>query len=128
VRDLGQRSASAANVIKHMIATSAAIIGGGTQQASGVSATMAGIKDAIYRVPDSVGPIAAASDRQNLSIHQAGSTVTQMNETTQQNAALVEQSAAAAQSRDAPARTMKQTASVFRTGQSRKSALHGFAS
>ncbi|MCC8394240.1 methyl-accepting chemotaxis protein [Paraburkholderia sp. MMS20-SJTR3] len=119
VRNLAQRSASAAKEIKEMITTSAAIIEGGTQQAAEVSATMADIKDAIHRVSDIVGEIATASEEQNRSIHQVGQAVTQMDETTQQNAALVEQAAAAAQSLDAQARKMKQTVAVFRTGESR---------
>jgi methyl-accepting chemotaxis protein len=123
VRNLAQRSASAAKEIKEMITTSAAIIEGGTQQAAEVSATMADIKDAIHRVSDIVGEIATASEEQNRSIHQVGQAVTQMDETTQQNAALVEEAAAAAQSLESQARKMKQTVSVFRTGESR-----GFAS
>jgi methyl-accepting chemotaxis protein len=119
VRNLAQRSASAAKEIKEMITTSVAIIEGGTQQAAEVSATMADIKDAIHRVSTIVGEIATASEEQNHSIHQVGQAVTQMDETTQQNAALVEQAAAAAQSLDAQARKMKEAVSVFRTGESR---------
>ncbi|NML29346.1 methyl-accepting chemotaxis protein [Paraburkholderia antibiotica] len=119
VRNLAQRSASAAKEIKEMITTSVAIIEGGTQQAAEVSATMADIKAAIHRVSDIVGEIATASEEQTRSIHQVGQAVTQMDETTQQNAALVEEAAAAAQSLDAQARKMKQTVSVFRVGESR---------
>jgi methyl-accepting chemotaxis protein len=119
VRNLAQRSASAAKEIKEMITTSVAIIEGGTQQAAEVSATMADIKDAVHRVSDIVGEIATASEEQNRSIHQVGQAVTQMDETTQQNAALVEEAAAAAQSLEAQARKMKQIVSVFRTGDSR---------
>ncbi|MEX3787194.1 methyl-accepting chemotaxis protein [Paraburkholderia sp. BR14374] len=119
VRNLAQRSASAAKEIKEMITTSVAIIEGGTQQAAEVSTTMADIKDAIHRVSNIVDEIATASEEQNRSIHQVGQAVTQMDETTQQNAALVEQAAAAAQSLEAQARKMKQTVSVFRTAESR---------
>jgi methyl-accepting chemotaxis protein len=119
VRSLAQRSASAAKEIKEMISTSVATIHGGTQQASEVSATMADIKEAIRRVSDIVGEIASASEEQNRSIQQVGQAVTQMDETTQQNAALVEQAAAAAQSLEAQAGKMKQAVSVFRIGESR---------
>lgn len=114
VRNLAQRSASAAKEIKETITASAAIIDGGTQQAGKVSATMADIKDAIHRVSNIVGEIAAASDEQSRSIHEVGRAVAQMDETTQQNAALVEQAAAAAQSLDLQARKMKETVAVFR--------------
>jgi methyl-accepting chemotaxis protein len=116
VRSLAQRSASAAKEIKEMISTSVATIQGGTQQASEVSATMVDIREAIRRVSDIVGEIATASEEQNRSIQQVGQAVTQMDETTQQNAALVEQAAAAAQSLDAQAAKMKQAVSVFRIG------------
>ena len=116
VRSLAQRSASAAKEIKEMITTSVATIQGGTQQASEVSATMADIKEAIRRVSDIVGEIATASEEQNHSIQQVSQAVTQMDETTQQNAALVEEAAAAAQSLEAQAGKMKQAVLVFRTG------------
>jgi methyl-accepting chemotaxis protein len=121
VRNLAQRSASAAKEIKEMITTSVATIQGGTQQAAEVSATMADIKAAIHRVSSIVGEIAMASEEQTRSIQQVGQAVTQMDTTTQQNAALVEQAAAAAQSLEAQARRMKQTVSVFRIGDSRSS-------
>ncbi|HXZ07711.1 MAG TPA: methyl-accepting chemotaxis protein, partial [Paraburkholderia sp.] len=119
VRSLAQRSASAAKEIKEMISTSVATIQSGTQQASEVSATMADVKEAIRRVSDIVGEIATASEEQNRSIQQVSQAVTQMDETTQQNAALVEEAAAAAQSLEAQAAKMKQTVSVFRIGDSR---------
>jgi methyl-accepting chemotaxis protein len=119
VRSLAQRSASAAKEIKEMISTSVATIQGGTQQASEVSATMVDIKEAIRRVSDIVGEIATASEEQNRSIQQVGQAVTQMDETTQQNAALVEQAAAAAQSLEGQAGKMKQAVSVFRIGEAR---------
>jgi methyl-accepting chemotaxis protein len=119
VRSLAQRSASAAKEIKEMISTSVATIQGGTQQASEVSATMVDIKEAIRRVSDIVGEIATASEEQNRSIQQVGQAVTQMDETTQQNAALVEQAAAAAQSLEGQAEKMKQAVSVFRIGETR---------
>jgi len=119
VRSLAQRSASAAKEIKEMISTSVATIKSGTQQASEVSATMADVKEAIRRVSDIVGEIATASEEQNRSIQQVSQAVTQMDETTQQNAALVEEAAAAAQSLEAQAAKMKETVSVFRTGDRR---------
>jgi methyl-accepting chemotaxis protein len=67
-------------------------------------------------VSDIVGEIATASEEQTRSIQQVSQAVTQMDETTQQNAALVEEAAAAAQSLDAQADKMKQTVSVFRIG------------
>jgi methyl-accepting chemotaxis protein len=123
VRSLAQRSASAAKEIKEMISTSVATIQGGSAQASEVSTTMTDIKDAIRRVSDIVGEIATASEEQNRSIQQVGQAVTQMDETTQQNAALVEEAAAAAQSLEAQAGKMKQAVSVFRIGDMASSGL-----
>ena len=117
VRNLAQRSASAAKEIKEMITTSVATIQSGTEQASQVSTTMNEIKTAIDHVSTIVNEIATASEEQNRSIQQVGQAVRQMDDTTQQNAALVEQAAAAAQSLEEQAAKMTQTVSVFRTAQ-----------
>jgi uncharacterized phage infection (PIP) family protein YhgE len=79
-----------------------------------VSATMLKVKRAIRQVSDIVGEIAAASDEQSRGIEQINQAVAQMDDVTQQNAALVEEAAAAAQSLDEQATALKSTVSVFK--------------
>ena len=121
VRNLAQRSATAAKEIKELIGSSVAMIQDGSKQAADVGATMGQVKQAIKQVSDIVGEIAAASEEQSRGIEQVNQAVGQMDEVTQQNAALVEQAAAAAQSLDEQAMRLKDAVSVFRiadTGQS----------
>ena len=121
VRNLAQRSATAAKEIKELIGSSVAMIQDGSKQAADVGATMGQVKQAIKQVSDIVGEIAAASDEQSRGIEQVNQAVGQMDEVTQQNAALVEQAAAAAQSLEEQATRLKDAVSVFRvadTGQS----------
>lgn len=113
VRNLAQRSASAAKEIKELIGSSVSIIQDGSMQAVAVSTTISQVKQAIKRVSDVVGEIAIASAEQSLGIVQVNQAVSQMDEITQQNAALVEQAAAAAQSLEEQAGNLKQAVSVF---------------
>jgi methyl-accepting chemotaxis protein len=96
VRALAQRSASAAKDIKRLIDESAAKVRGGAEQVDRAGATMQEILQAVSRVTGIMGEISTASDEQSRGIDQVSSAVTQMDEVTQQNAALVEQAAAAA--------------------------------
>ncbi|MEX8193275.1 methyl-accepting chemotaxis protein [Comamonas guangdongensis] len=96
VRTLAQRSAEAAKEIKALINTSVERVEQGTQLVDRAGATMADIVAAIRRVTDIMAEISAASHEQSQGVAQVGEAVTQMDQTTQQNAALVEESAAAA--------------------------------
>ena len=113
VRSLAQRSAAAAKEIKDLIATSVAMIQDGSKQASGVGATMLGVKRSIKQVSDIVGEIAAASEQQSRGMEQVHQAVSQMDKVTQQNSALVAQAASAAQSLDEQAAKLKEAVSVF---------------
>ncbi|RKF40857.1 methyl-accepting chemotaxis protein [Paraburkholderia fungorum] len=114
VRTLAQRSAAAAREIKTLIENSVSRVETGTKLVDEAGATMGEIVNSIKRVTDIMGEIAAASDEQSKGIDQVGQAVTQMDEVTQQNAALVEQAAAAAQSLDDQAKKLHTAVSVFR--------------
>ncbi|CAN7796898.1 methyl-accepting chemotaxis protein [Paraburkholderia hospita] len=114
VRSLAQRSASAAKEIKELIASSVATIRDGSQQAIEVSTAMGGIRDAIRRVSEIVGEIAGASEEQSHGIVQVNQAVNQMDHMTQQNAALVEQAAATAQSLEEQAAKLKVAVAAFK--------------
>jgi methyl-accepting chemotaxis protein len=98
VRTLAQRSATAAREIKTLIATSAERVERGTSQVDMAGQTMQQIVSSIQRVTDIMAEISAASREQSQGVAQVGEAISQMDRTTQQNAALVEQSAAAAES------------------------------
>lgn len=100
VRSLAQRSSSAAREIKDLIGTSTERVHAGTELVGRAGTTMAHITQSIGRVHDIVGEIAAASDEQSRGIEQVNQAIAQMDEVTQQNAALVEQAAAAASLQD----------------------------
>ncbi|WP_443114137.1 methyl-accepting chemotaxis protein [Herbaspirillum seropedicae] len=117
VRSLAQRSATAAREIKELITASVEQVGQGTQLADQAGKTMEEIVTSIRRVSDIMVGINAATAEQNTGIAQVGQAVTQMDTTTQQNAALVEESAAAAISLSGQARELVQAVAVFRLGQ-----------
>jgi methyl-accepting chemotaxis protein len=98
VRLLAQRSADAAKEIKTLIQASVERVEAGTEQADRAGATMGEVVSAIRRVTDIVGEISSASSEQASGVQLVGQSITQMDQGTQQNAALVEQSAAAAES------------------------------
>ncbi|UHJ66537.1 methyl-accepting chemotaxis protein [Melaminivora jejuensis] len=114
VRALAGRSAEAAREIKQLITDSVQRVEQGTQLADQAGATMGEIVGAIRRVSDIVGEISAASREQASGVSQVGEAITQMDHATQQNAALVEQSAAAASSLKAQAGQLVQEVAVFR--------------
>lgn len=114
VRSLAQRAAAAAKEIKHIIGTSVATIRDGSDQATGVSATIDEVKEAIRQVSTIIREIAVASEGQSRGIEEVSLAVTQMDEVTQQNAALVEQAAAAAQSLEEQASALRDAVSVFK--------------
>jgi len=114
VRSLAQRASSAAKEIKDVIQRSATTVRDGSTQAEAVGRTMSEIQQAIRRVSDINAEIAAASDEQSRGIEQVNVAVGQMDEVTQQNAALVEEASAAAQSLEQQAAEQKRAISVFR--------------
>ncbi len=116
VRALAQRSADAAREIKALIETSSKEVESGTRQASDAGTTMQEVLAAVDRVTHIMGEIASASNEQSTGIDQVNLAVTQMDQVTQQNAALVEQAAAAADSLREQADRLADTVAVFRTG------------
>jgi methyl-accepting chemotaxis protein len=114
VRNLAQRSAEAAKEIKGLITTSVANVQLGTAQVDRAGASMSDVVASIQRVADIMGEISAATVEQSQGVSQVVHAVNQMDQTTQQNAALVEQSAAAAAGLNDQAQTLVQTMAVFR--------------
>ncbi|MFX1721902.1 methyl-accepting chemotaxis protein [Paraburkholderia sp. A1RO-5L] len=114
VRTLAQRSAVAAKEIKELIETSVSHVAAGSQLVAGAGTTMDEIVRSVKRVTDIMGEIAAASAEQSNGIEQVNVAVTQMDEVTQQNAALVEQATAAAQSMADQAASLRAAVSIFR--------------
>lgn len=114
VRNLAQRSASAAKEIKQLISDSVDKVTGGTRQVEEAGKTMEEIVSSVERVTTIMSEIAAASAEQSSGIEQVNVAVTHMDETTQQNSALVEQAAAAAEALEEQARAMLAAVDVFR--------------
>jgi len=98
VRNLAQRSAEAAKEIKSLIGASVERVDSGAKLVANAGQTMQEIVGSVQRVTDIIGEITAASTEQSDGIGQINTSVTQLDQMTQQNAALVEQSAAAAES------------------------------
>lgn len=98
VRNLAQRSSSAAKQIKLLITNSTQDIEEGFRRASSAGKTMEAITEAVAKVNDLIADVAAASDEQSRGIDQINATVSQMDEVTQHNAALVEETTAASRS------------------------------
>jgi len=116
VRTLAQRSATAAKEIRELIQTSVSKVGTGSELVERAGSTMQEAQDAIARVTGIVQEIAAAAAEQSTGIDQVNIAVTQMDEVTQQNAALVEQASAAAQSLEEQALHLKTAVATFRVG------------
>ncbi|WP_394778942.1 methyl-accepting chemotaxis protein [Undibacterium sp.] len=114
VRNLAQRSAGAAKEIKDLIDSSVAQVGAGTKLVEQAGATMAEVVASVQRVSDIVAEISSASQEQSTGIEEVNRAIVQMDEATQQNAALVEQAAAAAQSMQEQAAGLAQVVSVFK--------------
>ena len=113
VRNLAQRSASAAKEIKDLISDSVSKTAEGTMQVEQAGNTMQEIVSSVQRVTDIMGEISAASVEQSAGIDQVNTAITSMDEVTQQNAALVEQAAAAAESLVEQAGSLIEVVSVF---------------
>ena len=126
VRSLAGRSAEAAKEIKNLINTSVERVEQGTTLVDQAGVTMTEVVGSIKRVTDLMGEISAASSEQSQGVAQVGEAITQMDQVTQQNAALVEEMAAAASSLKSQAQELVGTVAVFKlaTGDSQP---HGAA-
>ena len=114
VRNLAQRSASAAKEIKSLISDSVDKVDQGSKLVDEAGKTMDEIVTSVQHVADIMSEITAASQEQSSGIEQVNLAITQMDEMTQQNAALVEQAAAAAESMEEQAVALAQAVSVFK--------------
>ncbi|GAB5098344.1 methyl-accepting chemotaxis protein [Caballeronia sp. HLA56] len=114
VRSLAQRSAAAAKEIKALIGDSAGKVQSGSELVTRAGETMGEIVQAVRRVTDIMGEISAASEEQSDGIEQVNRAVTQMDSVTQQNAALVEEAAAAAASLEEQTRQLKDVVGQWR--------------
>jgi methyl-accepting chemotaxis protein len=114
VRNLAQRSASAAKEIKELISDSVSKVQEGTRLVEDAGSTMHEIVSSVQRVTDIMGEITAASQEQSAGIDQVNNAITSMDEVTQQNAALVEEAAAAAESLVEQATTLMETVGAFK--------------
>ncbi|HEY9224711.1 MAG TPA: methyl-accepting chemotaxis protein, partial [Variovorax sp.] len=114
VRSLAQRSAAAAKEIKSLIDDSVSKVEAGSHQVAEAGQTMEEIVASVKRVTDIMGEIMSASQEQTTGIEQINQAITQMDQVTQQNAALVEEAAAAAGSLQEQAATLVGAVSVFK--------------
>ncbi|TFW10650.1 chemotaxis protein [Massilia arenosa] len=113
VRNLAQRSAAAAKEIKALIEDSVGKVGAGTTLVEKAGGTMQQVVDGIHRVSDIMARISAASREQTDGIEQIDRAIVELDDMTQQNAALVEEAAAAAQSLQAQATGLAEAVGVF---------------
>ncbi|OBV41572.1 methyl-accepting chemotaxis protein [Janthinobacterium psychrotolerans] len=114
VRNLAHRSAAAAKEIKVLIDDSVTKVAVGGKLVDDAGATMADIVQSITRVTDIMSEIASASTEQTMGIEQVNSAISQMDEVTQQNAALVEEASAAASAMQEQAAVLSDVVSVFK--------------
>ena len=117
VRSLAQRSAGAAREIKELISASVHDVERGNALVERAGKTMEDVVTAVRRVNDIMGEISNASREQSLGVAQVGEAVSQMDQTTQQNAALVEEMAAAAASLRSQAQDLVEGVAVFKLGE-----------
>ena len=113
VRSLAQRSTAAAKEIKELIDASVANVNAGYQLVQEAGSTMSGVVDSVRRVCSVIAEITAASREQATGIQQVNDAIVQMDQTTQQNAALVEEAAAAAKLLQEQAQRLASTVGVF---------------
>ncbi|WP_202413880.1 MULTISPECIES: methyl-accepting chemotaxis protein [Duganella] len=114
VRNLAQRSAAAAKEIKALIDDSVEKVGAGTKLVGQAGMTMDEVVSSVRRVTDIMGEIANASQEQSAGIAQVNQSIIEMDSMTQQNAALVEEAAAAAQSLQDQAGELARVVSIFK--------------
>lgn len=113
VRNLAQRSSSSAREIKELIESSMGFVEAGATQAEGVGENMSRMNDAVRQVTDLVDEISVAASEQSQGIGQVHIAVNQMDDVTQQNAALVEEASAASRSLMEQAAALNQLVSAF---------------
>lgn len=118
VRSLAQRSAEAAKEIKALITTSVGNVDAGSAQVAQAGESMHEIVASVRRVTDLIGEISAAANEQQDGFAQVNQAVSNLDQMTQQNAALVEESSAAATSMNEQAQRLAQVVSVFKVSQS----------
>ncbi|MGB9991364.1 methyl-accepting chemotaxis protein [Massilia sp. SM-13] len=116
VRNLAQRSATAAKEIKHLIDDTVGKVGEGSRLVGQAGVTMNNVVDSVQRVTDIMSEIMAASQEQRAGIEQINQAVSDMDSVTQQNAALVEEAAAASASMQEQAAQLVQAVAIFRLG------------
>ncbi|MFB8830407.1 methyl-accepting chemotaxis protein [Azotobacter sp. CWF10] len=116
VRNLAGRSAEAAREIKALIEASSRRVGDGAQLAEQAGRTMEEVVRSVHRVTDIIDEISAASHEQSEGIAQVNTAVAQMDEVTQQNAALVQEASAASASLAEQARQLEEAVAVFQLG------------
>ena len=114
VRNLAQRSASAAKEIKALIGDSVEKVNQGSKLVADAGTTMDEIVSSVHKVSDMISEITAASSEQSAGINEVNHAIGSMDAVTQQNAALVEQAAAAAESMQQQAAALAQAVSVFK--------------
>ncbi|KTS73677.1 methyl-accepting chemotaxis protein [Pantoea stewartii] len=118
VRNLAQRSSSAAREIKELITTSVSQVEQGLTQATSVGSNSDNVGHAIQQVADLVNEIAAATAEQSKGIEQVHQAIGQMDEVTQQNASLVEEASSASKSLQEQAETLSRLVSTFKVNES----------
>jgi aerotaxis receptor len=128
VRSLAQRSSVAAKEIKQLIDQSVGKVNVGMEQVQRAGGTMGQVVASVQRVTAIMGDITRASNEQSVGIDQVNKAVSHMDEVTQQNASLVEQAAAAANSLDQEANGLSRAVSIFRFDTSSRSGLRMAAS
>ena len=116
VRSLAQRSAEAAKEIKDLITSSVANVDAGAQQVAKAGDSMKEIMGSVRQVTDLIGEIAASAQEQRDGFSQVNHAVNNLDQMTQQNAALVEESSAAAQSMSEQAQRLAQVVAQFNVG------------
>jgi len=127
VRSLAQRSAAAASDIKGLIQSSVTAVDGGVRHVEEAGTAMKDIVSSVQRVGDIIGEITAAASEQSAGIGQVNSSVGEIDRMTQQNAALVEESAAAAESLREQAARLSHVVQQFRLAESAGGYGHGGA-
>jgi len=128
VRSLAQRSAQAAKEIKDLIEVSVTRVDSGSDLVQRAGQTMGEVVDAVQRMTDIMGEISSATEEQSSGIGQVNMAIAQMDQTTQQNAALVEQAAAAAGSLEEQARRLKDAVAFFQADEVAPVSAPAFAS
>jgi methyl-accepting chemotaxis protein len=128
VRSLAQRSANAAKEIKTLISASSEKVESGSRLVQDAGSSMQEILTSVQRVSDIIGEISAASTEQSIGIATVNRSVNELDQMTQQNAALVEESAAAAESLREQAGRLGQAVSSFKLGGHGQASHHSSAS